>query len=203
MGALAGGCWCWAAVPQECSTPRGLEWLAGPLRSQGALPQGSLDWQDHPTMEADFAWPDQACTTFSGLWAFSRGLVVLGAALWGCSPSQGQAGQGKESPCSGWPPANGEASPLGWQAASSLECVHGSGEGRCTGRHSFLIAGRQVSSLWHGEYSMVTYPSSSPLPNTGNLSLLQIQLFSQVPSDVAFHPQPLAYCSLHLRCPAS
>ena len=37
--------------------------------------------------------------------------------------------------------------------------------------------------------------SSSPLPNTGTLSLLQIQLFSQVPSDVAFHP--LALSVLH------
>ena len=34
---------------------------------------------------------------------------------------------------------------------------------------------------------MVAHPFSSPLPNTGALSLLQIQLFSQVPSDVAFH----------------
>ena len=39
---------------------------------------------------------------------------------------------------------------------------------------------------------MVAHPSSSPLPNTGTLSLLQIQLFSQVPSDVAFHPPALS-----------
>ena len=38
---------------------------------------------------------------------------------------------------------------------------------------------------------MVAYPSSSPLPNTGALFLLQIQLFSQVPSDVAFHSPAL------------
>ena len=38
---------------------------------------------------------------------------------------------------------------------------------------------------------MVAYPSSSPFLNTGTLSLLQIQLFSQVPSDVAFHPSAL------------
>ena len=50
---------------------------------------------------------------------------------------------------------------------------------------------------------MVAHPSSSPLPNTGALFLLQIQLFSQVPSDVAFHPQPLAYCFLHLQRSAS
>ena len=39
---------------------------------------------------------------------------------------------------------------------------------------------------------MVAHPSFSPLPNTGALSLLQIQLFSQVPADVAFHPPALS-----------
>ena len=39
---------------------------------------------------------------------------------------------------------------------------------------------------------MVAHLSSSPLPNTGALSLLQIQLFSQVSSDVAFHPPALS-----------
>ena len=44
----------------------------------------------------------------------------------------------------------------------------GGGWGRgCTGKHSFLIAGRPVSSLWHGEYSMGAHPFFSPLPNTG------------------------------------
>ena len=69
-------------------------------------------------MEADIARPDRACFSFSGLWSFSRGLVVLGAALQGCSPSRGQTGQFSESPCSGQLPANVEASPLGWQAVS-------------------------------------------------------------------------------------
>ena len=68
-----------------------------------------------------------------------------------------------------------------------------------TGKHSFLIAGGQVSSLWCGEYSMVAHPFSSTLPNTGALSLLQIQLFSRVPSDVALHPPAL---SLWLPAPA-
>ena len=131
------------------------------------------------------------------------GLAVLGAALWGCISSRGQAGQGRESSCSGWLPTNGEASPPGWQAASGPVCL-GYGEGGCTGKHSFLIAGRQVSSLWCGEYSMVAHLSSSPLPNTGALSLLQIQLFSQVPSDLAFYspafsvllPPPTMLCFL-------
>ena len=35
-GALAGGWQCWAAVPQVCSSPRVLEQLAGPLRTQEA-----------------------------------------------------------------------------------------------------------------------------------------------------------------------
>ena len=49
-------------------------------------------------------------------------------------------------------------------------CVHGGGEvgGReCTGKHSFLIASRPISLLWHGEYSTGTHPFFSPLPNTG------------------------------------
>ena len=45
-------------------------------------------------------------------------VVVLGAALWECNLSRGQAGQGRESPCSGQLPANFEASLLGWQAVS-------------------------------------------------------------------------------------
>ena len=49
-----------------------------------------------------------------------------------------------------------------------------------------------MSSLWCGEYSMVAHPFSSTLPNTGALSLLQIQLFCQVPSDVAFHSPALS-----------
>ena len=60
------------------------------------------------------------------------------------------------------------------------------------GKHSFLRASGQLSSLWCGEYSMVSHPTSSPLPNTGTLSLLQIQLFSQVPSDLAFHSPALS-----------
>ena len=71
-------------------------------------------------------------------------------------------------------------------------------------KHSFLIAGRLVSLLWRGEYSMVAHPFFSPLPKTHALSLLQIQLFSQVPSYVAFHipavnillPPPTTLCFL-------
>ena len=37
--------------------PQRWEQPAGPLRTQGALPQGSQDWQDPPAMEADFARP--------------------------------------------------------------------------------------------------------------------------------------------------
>ena len=39
---------------------------------------------------------------------------------------------------------------------------------------------------------MAACPSSSPLPNTGALFLLQVQLFSQVPSVVAFHSPALS-----------
>ena len=150
-------------------------------------------------MKADFAWLVHACFSFSGLWAFSRGLVMLGAAPQGSSPSGGQEDQERESPCSGRLPANGEASPRGWQAASDQAYVHGVGVG---GMHwealgSFLAAGGQVSSLWHGEYSIVAHPSSSPFPNIGAFSLLQIQLFSQVPLMWLSTPKPLVYCSFH------
>ena len=39
---------------------------------------------------------------------------------------------------------------------------------------------------------MAARPFFSPLPNTGALSLMQIQLFSQVPSVVAFHSPALS-----------
>ena len=38
---------------------------------------------------------------------------------------------------------------------------------------------------------MVAHPSSSPLPNTGALSLLWVQIFSQVPPVVVFHSPAL------------
>ena len=76
-------------------------------------------------------------------------------------------------------------------------CVRG-GRGGCTGKHSFLIAGGPVSSLWHGEYSM------GPNPSLPSPTLVQTQLFSQVPADVAFHfpalsillPPPAMFCFL-------
>ena len=98
-------------------------------------------------MEADFAWSGQACSRFSELWTFSRGLAMLAAAPWGCRPSRGQAGQGRESRCSGQLPTNGEASPPGWQVDSGPAHVHWVGEGGCTGKHSFLIGGGQVNLL--------------------------------------------------------
>ena len=39
---------------------------------------------------------------------------------------------------------------------------------------------------------MLAHPSSSPLPNTDALSLLQFQLFCQVPSDEAFSSSALS-----------
>ena len=41
---------CWTDVPQEDRNQRGQVWLAGPLRSQGAVPKGSWNWQN-PTYE--------------------------------------------------------------------------------------------------------------------------------------------------------
>ena len=39
---------------------------------------------------------------------------------------------------------------------------------------------------------MAACPSFSPLPNTGTLSLLRVQTFSQVPSIVSFHSPALS-----------
>ena len=39
---------------------------------------------------------------------------------------------------------------------------------------------------------MVVHPSSSPFPNTGALFLVQVQLFSQVPSVGTFHSPALS-----------
>ena len=90
-------------------------WASENLRGSST---GQLNWQDCLGMEEDIAWLGRGCSSFSGLQSFSRGLGVLGAALQGCSPSRWQADQGWESPCSGQLPANGEASPPGWQSVS-------------------------------------------------------------------------------------
>ena len=58
--------------------------------------------------------------------------------------------------------------------------------------HWTLLTGRQVCSLGHKEYSMEACPSSFPLPNTGALPLLPVQIFSQVPSVVAFYSPALS-----------
>ena len=50
----------------------------------------------------------------------------------------------------------------------------------------------QVHLLGCKEYSLAAHPFSSPLPNTGTLSLLWVEIFSQVPSVVAFHSAALS-----------
>ena len=65
------------------------------------------------------------------------------------------------------------------------------GEGEFTGKPCSLLAGRQACSLRYKEYTMVAHPSSFPLPNTGTLSLLWVQTFSQIPSVVSFHSPAL------------
>ena len=56
----------------------------------------------------------------------------------------------------------------------------------CTGKHSFLLASGPVSLLWRGGILWGPTPSSLPSP-----ARVQTRLFSQVPSDAAFHfPAP-------------
>ena len=81
----------------ECSTSQGWEQMAGPLGDKGALPQGSQNWQDHPTMEANFPQPGRACSGISGLQSSSRGLAVLVLLQEGVAPPedrQARAGRG-------------------------------------------------------------------------------------------------------------
>ena len=118
---------------------------------------------------------------------------MLGAALRGCISSWGQAGQVRESPCSsGQLPGNGEASPPVWQAVSGPVHEHGVGEG---GMH---WEAQLSESWWASELAVVLglFYGGPPLllypPYTGALSLLQIQLFCKVPSDVAFRSPALS-----------
>ena len=45
---------------------------------------GQLNWQDHLRMEADFAWPGQACSSFSGL----QGALAVGWQCWAAIPQE-------------------------------------------------------------------------------------------------------------------
>ena len=141
------------------------QFVVGPLRTQEALPQGSLTQKDCLRIRQIFSLPDQACSSFSGLQVFYQGLVVFGAAPRGCSPSKGQAGQATEAPVvvGFWqllrPALTDGRQPQVW-------CVR-NGWSECTGKQNFLIASRPVSSLWCGENFMGAHPFFSPLPNTG------------------------------------
>ena len=99
------------------------------------------------------------------MWAELAGLLRRS----GAPPVCRQAGPGKAAVVV--VSLRGGDSPLGWQAARGL------GEGGCTGKLCSLLAGGQACTLEPKEYSMGAHPSSSPLPNTGTLSLLWVQNF--------------------------
>ena len=88
------------AVLVRCSTgvqhPQGWELPAGPLRTQGALPQGSRDWQDHTTMEADLHGQAELVLACLGCGPFIRGwrcwVVLCGGVA---PPERRQARAGK------------------------------------------------------------------------------------------------------------
>ena len=69
---------------------------------------------------------------------------------------------------------------------------------------ALLSASWRASTLAGAQVFYGAPPPSSPLPNTGNLSLRRVQLFSQVSSVVAFHspvlsillPPPAKHCFL-------
>ena len=56
-----------AAVLQDCGSPRGLEHLTGPLKTQEALPQGSPTQKDCLRIRQVFSRPGQSCCSFSEL----------------------------------------------------------------------------------------------------------------------------------------
>ena len=126
------------------------------------------------------------CRPFPGGWRY---LVLL---CRGVAPPGGRQGMAGKAPAV--VSFLQMVRPALWDGRQSqVRCMcTGMGERGCSGKSSFLIAVGQVSSLWCGEYSMLSQAPSSPLPNIGTLSLLLIKLFSQVPSDVAFHPPALS-----------
>ena len=125
-GALPGGGKCRAA-PGSCSA--GMQCLPRPgAASQAAGRQrsaspGQLELAVLPCGGGRLPVARQSLLWHFWLQRSSRGQVVLGPAPQECSPSSGQAGQGRESPWGGWLPRSGEASPPGWQSASGQACA--------------------------------------------------------------------------------
>ena len=130
-------------------------------------------------MEADFLWPGRALLGGRRCWALLHGSVA--------PPEGGQARLGNAPEVVGFLGVVRPALQDGRKP--QVRCTWGRG-GRMHWK-ALLLAGRQARSLGHKEYSMVARPSS-PLSNTGALSLLSVQIFSQVPSVVAFHSPALS-----------
>ena len=80
-GVLAGGWRCWAAVPQECSTPWGLEQLSGSLRGS-SLGQPNSEGQPE-NVGGSFHSLDELVAAFLGCRGSSRALVVLSSYVTG------------------------------------------------------------------------------------------------------------------------
>ena len=154
---------------RQRSTSPGEAGLAGPHRDGGRFPKG---------------WAKLA------LVLLGHGAFPGGGPCWAAAPQHLQrlAGQAMESPRGGFLRVARPVLQDGrWPLAMSAGVEGG-------GMHweELLIAGGQARSLGCKEYSMAARPSSSPLPNTGALSLLWVQTFSQVPSAVAFHTPGLS-----------
>ena len=142
-------------------------------------------------MEADFPWLGRACPTLLGHRALpgagGAGQLLRGSVA---PPEGGQARLGKAPEVVGFPRVVRPALQDGRQPQVRHTCWVG--EWGCTERHCSLLAGKQACLLGCKEYSIADRPSSSRLPNTGTLSLLRVQIFSQVPSVVTFHPPALS-----------
>ena len=148
-GVLLGGWQCWSAVPWECSTPQGWEKPAEPLRTQGALPQGSRDWQDHTTMKADLNSQAEPVLVFLGCRPFPRGWQCWMLLCGGVAPPEGrQARAGKASAVVGFLKMVRPALRDGRQP--QVQSVHtGEGEGRMHWKVQLS------DSWWASELTMV------------------------------------------------
>ena len=83
------------------------------------------------------------------------------------------------------------------QAPGTHKCAGRAGSAQAGCKHqegvlSSLRSSGQVCTLGPKEFSMAACPSSSPLPNSGGLPLLQVWTYSWVPSAMAFNSPALS-----------
>ena len=90
------------AVLVSCSTgvqyPPRVGEPAGPLRTQGALPQGSRDWWDHTAMEVDLHGQAKLVLGFLGCGPFPGGWQCWVLLCGGVAPLEGRQARAGKAP---------------------------------------------------------------------------------------------------------